>query len=139
MPNKTMTGISKSDADWKAELTEEEYRVLRTKGTEAPYTGKFWNHHDNGTYTCAGCGQELFESETKFDSGCGWPSFYDAMDEGKVEFIEDFTHGMQRVEVACSRCKGHLGHIFPDGPRPTGQRYCINSASLKFRKEQDPS
>ena len=137
MPNEMMTEIAKSDAEWKAELTGEEYRVLRTKGTEAPFTGKFWNHHEDGTYTCAGCGQELFESETKFDSGCGWPSFYDAMDEGKVEFIEDFTHGMQRVEVVCSRCKGHLGHIFPDGPRPTGQRYCINSASLKFRKEQD--
>ena len=127
---------AQTDQEWKERLTPEEYRVLRQKGTERPFTGAYWNHHADGTYTCAACGQELFESEAKFDSGCGWPSFYIAKDEGKVKFIEDNTHGMHRIEVVCSRCEGHLGHIFPDGPPPTGQRYCINSVSIKFKPEE---
>ena len=126
----------KTEAEWRESLTPEEYRVLRKKGTEAPFTGTYWNHHADGTYTCAACGQELFDSEAKFDSGCGWPSFYIAKDEGHVKFIEDDTHGMSRIEVVCSACEGHLGHIFPDGPPPTGQRYCINSVSIKFKQSE---
>ncbi|HLJ57552.1 MAG TPA: peptide-methionine (R)-S-oxide reductase MsrB [Chthonomonadaceae bacterium] len=122
-----------TEEEWQERLTPEQYRVLRLKGTEFAFTGKFWKHHDDGTYTCAGCGQELFASGTKFDSGCGWPSFYDALDVGSVRFVPDHSHGMERTEVVCSRCGGHLGHVFEDGPRPTGQRYCINSASLDFR------
>ena len=138
--NSTKTGpgmeaVVKSDEEWRASLTPEQYRVLLEKGTEYPGTGRYWNHHEDGTYTCAGCGQELFTSDTKFDSGCGWPSFYDALDQGRVRFIEDNTHGMHRTEVVCSKCGGHLGHVFDDGPRPTGQRYCINSASLNFQKK----
>ena len=97
--------------------------------------GKYWDLKDNGTYTCAGCGQELFTSDTKFDSGCGWPSFYDPKNKDRVEYHEDNSYGMQRIEVTCSRCGGHLGHVFPDGPEPTGQRYCINSVSLNFQKK----
>ncbi len=139
MSNSDDTNVSLPDAsqltedEWRERLTPEQYRVLRQKGTEAPFTGTYWNHHANGTFTCAACGQELFRSDTKFDSGCGWPSFYDAQDQGSVRFERDTTHGMMRTEVLCSRCGGHLGHIFNDGPRPTGQRYCINSASLSFR------
>ena len=127
--------IEKPKEEWRKVLDPEQYHVLREKGTERAFTGKFWNLKEDGTYTCAGCGQELFTSATKFDSGCGWPSFYDPKNKDRVEFHEDSTHGMQRIEVTCSRCKGHLGHVFPDGPEPTGQRYCINSASLKFTKE----
>ncbi len=126
--------ITKTEQEWREELTPEQYRVLRQKGTERAFTGEFWDNHEAGAYTCAGCGAELFTSQTKFDSGCGWPSFYDA-DPGTVEFHEDRTFGMKRVEVTCARCGGHLGHVFPDGPRPTGQRYCINSASLKFQPQ----
>src|SRR2546423_12242197 len=117
--------IERSDEEWQEALTPEQYRVLRQKGTEYAFTGKYWNHHADGTYSCAGCGQELFGSETKFDSGCGWPSFYDALDQGSVRFVRDTTHGMSRTEVVCSKCGGHLGHGFDDGPRPTGQRACI--------------
>lgn len=124
--------ITKSEQEWQKELTPEQYQILRKKGTERPFTGQYWDHHDDGTYTCAACGQVLFSSETKFDSGCGWPSFYDA-DPGTVEMHEDRTFGMRRVEVTCARCGGHLGHVFDDGPRPTGQRFCINSASIGFR------
>ena len=131
----TSDKITKTDTEWREALTPEQYRVLREQGTERPFTGKFWNLKEDGTYTCAACGQELFRSETKFDSGCGWPSFYDALESGHVELREDASHGMARTEVVCSRCGGHLGHVFEDGPAPTGLRYCINSASLQFRKE----
>ena len=124
--------IEKTEAEWRAELTPEQYQILRQKGTERPFTGKYWDQHEDGTYVCAGCGAELFQSGTKFESGCGWPSFYDA-EPGKVEMHEDRTHGMRRTEVTCANCGGHLGHIFPDGPAPTGQRYCINSASVELQ------
>ncbi len=127
--------VMKSEAEWKQELDPMQFHVLREKGTERPFTGRYWNLKEDGTYVCAGCGQELFQSDTKFDSGCGWPSFYDAMDQGHIQTREDHSHGMHRIEVVCSRCGGHLGHVFPDGPRPTGLRYCINSASLNFVKE----
>ncbi len=128
--------IEKPNEEWRKDLEPEQYHVLREKGTERPFTGKYWNQKEDGTYTCAGCGQELFTSDTKFDSGCGWPSFYDAKDRNTVEFREDNSYGMHRIEVTCSRCGGHLGHVFSDGPEPTGQRYCINSASLKFEKDR---
>jgi len=129
--------ITKSDSEWKSELTAEQYHVLREKGTEGPFTGKYWNVTDKGSYVCAGCGQELFSSDTKFDAGCGWPSFYDAI-PGTVENHDDFSFGMHRIEVTCSRCGGHLGHVFPDGPKPTGQRFCINSASVALKASKDP-
>lgn len=125
--------VEKTDDEWREELPPERYRVLRQAGTEAPFTGEYWNHHENGAYTCAGCGAELFRSDEKFDSSCGWPSFYDAVDKSRIEEREDRSHGMLRTEVLCRACGGHLGHIFPDGPKPTGQRYCINSASLNFK------
>jgi peptide-methionine (R)-S-oxide reductase len=129
--------VEKSEGEWKEQLSPEQYQVLRQKGTERPGTGEFLHHQEAGTYVCAGCGQELFTSETKFDAHCGWPSFYEAMDKSKVVEIEDFSHGMHRIEVVCSRCGGHLGHVFPDGPRPTGLRYCINSLSLGFRRKEE--
>jgi len=128
--------IVKSEDEWKKVLTPEQYRILREKGTERAFTGLYWNSHESGVYACAGCGQELFDSDTKFDSGTGWPSFWDAIDRSRVEIRDDFSHGMHRLEVVCSRCGGHLGHLFDDGPQPTGQRYCINSASLKFQGEE---
>jgi len=124
-----------TDEEWKEKLSEEEYRVLREKGTERPFTGKYWKHKEKGTYKCAGCGVELFSSDTKFDSGCGWPSFYAALDKDKIEEKLDLSHGMRRIEVVCKNCGGHLGHVFDDGPRDqTGLRYCINSVSLNFVK-----
>ena len=132
MATEPITTNTKTEAEWKQELTPEQYHVLREKGTERPFTGKYWNAKDNGTYVCAACGNELFESGTKFDSGCGWPSFYDAK-PGSVKFHEDNTYGMRRVEVTCAQCGGHLGHIFDDGPNPTGQRYCINSVSVNLQ------
>ncbi len=126
--------VVKTDAEWREQLTPEQYRILRKAGTEAPFTGRYWNMKADGTYLCAGCGQELFRSDTKFDSGCGWPSFYDALDSKKVISRVDRSHGMVRTEVLCSRCEGHLGHVFEDGPNPTGLRYCINSESIQFQK-----
>ncbi len=129
--------LPESNDQWKGVLTPEQYHVLREKGTERPFTGEYWNHKARGIYACAGCGEELFNSETKFDAHCGWPSFYDSLDKGKVAEHIDTTHGMRRIEVTCAKCGGHLGHVFPDGPNPTGQRYCINSISLKFTPRID--
>lgn len=128
--------IQKTDAEWKDELNDEQYRILRTKGTEVPFSGEYWDTKTSGEYLCAACGNELFKSETKFDAGCGWPSFYAPAKKENIETANDDSHGMQRTEVRCSRCGGHLGHVFNDGPNPTGLRYCINSASLKLKKNQ---
>ncbi len=125
--------VSKSDAEWRAQLDDKQYIVCRCSGTEPAFTGKYWDHHADGTYRCVGCGAELFDSSTKFDSGSGWPSYFQPVDHASVTSIEDNTHGMRRIEVRCARCDSHLGHVFPDGPRPTGLRYCINSASLDFK------
>jgi peptide-methionine (R)-S-oxide reductase len=130
-----MEKIHKSDEEWRRSLTPEQYRILREKGTERAYTGQYTETKTPGVYLCAACGLELFPAETKFDSGCGWPSFYNPLNKEHVEEHEDHSHGMVRTEVTCSRCGGHLGHVFPDGPNPTGLRYCINSASLKLNKK----
>jgi peptide-methionine (R)-S-oxide reductase len=128
-----MNGDSKkSDAEWKKILAPEQYEVLRRKGTESAFTGKYYNSKEEGVYRCAGCGNPLFDSDTKFDSGTGWPSYYQPVSEDAVETEQDRSHGMIRTEVLCARCGGHLGHVFPDGPEPTGRRYCINSVSLDF-------
>jgi peptide-methionine (R)-S-oxide reductase len=131
-----MREIEKTEEQWREQLDPESFRVLRQKGTERAFGGKYWNHKDDGTYVCAGCGAELFTSNEKFDSHCGWPSFYDALDKSKVEEIVDRSHGMTRTEVVCKACGGHLGHVFDDSPQtPTGLRYCINSASIDFHKK----
>ena len=133
MPEK----IVKTDAEWRAEMTPEQYHVLRQKGTEQAFSGEHWNTKTPGLYLCAACGQELFTSGAKFDSGCGWPSFTAPVDQSSVKEHADRSHGMTRVEVVCARCGGHLGHVFTDGPRPTGLRYCINSASIKLDPKKE--
>jgi peptide-methionine (R)-S-oxide reductase len=130
--NETTQPVQKSDEEWQAELTPEQYAVLRRQGTEPAFTGKYWDCHDDGIYRCAGCGAELFDATTKYDSGSGWPSFTEPMFADAVEVRVDRSHGMVREEVVCRRCGGHLGHVFPDGPGPTGQRYCMNSCSLQL-------
>lgn len=133
--NKMANKIEKSEEEWKQELTPEEFQVLRKAGTERAFTGEFWDHHEKGVYTCAACNQELFVSNTKFESGSGWPSFYEPISKENVTIKKDVSLGMVREEVVCSRCGGHLGHVFSDGPEPTGLRYCINSISLDFEKK----
>ncbi len=125
--------VCRTDAQWRAELSPEQYAVCRCSATEPPFTGKYWDHHAAGTYTCAACGADLFASAAKFESGSGWPSYFQPLSREAVSTHEDLSHGMRRLEVKCARCDSHLGHVFPDGPRPTGLRYCINSAALDFR------
>jgi peptide-methionine (R)-S-oxide reductase len=128
--------VVKTDREWQDELTPEQYQVLRRKGTEAPWSGKFVHNHDDGSYTCVACGNLLFKSDTKFESGSGWPSFTEPAVADAVILVKDTSHGMVRTEVLCARCEGHLGHVFDDGPGPNGQRYCMNSASLDFEPFQ---
>jgi peptide-methionine (R)-S-oxide reductase len=129
------TKVVKSDAQWREELTPQQFHVTREHGTERPFTGPFWDSREKGVYACVCCGQELFRSDTKFDAGCGWPSFFEAVKPGVVTEIVDLSHGMRRTEIRCSRCDAHLGHVFPDGPPPTGLRYCMNGHAMRFTPE----
>jgi len=131
-----MEKIKKTEEEWRKQLTPEQYNVARQKGTEPAFTGKYWDNHDDGTYRCVCCGAELFDSSAKFESGTGWPSFSAPVDATKVRTETDTSHGMRRVEALCAQCDAHLGHVFPDGPRPTGTRFCMNSASLDFKKKE---
>ncbi|HXT18942.1 MAG TPA: peptide-methionine (R)-S-oxide reductase MsrB [Gemmatimonadaceae bacterium] len=131
-----MSKIEKSDAEWAKELTPEQYRIAREKGTERAFTGQYWDSHTPGVYKCVCCGEPLFTSDTKFDSGSGWPSFYDALNAGAIATEEDNGHFMRRTEIHCAKCGCHLGHLFDDGPKPTGLRYCVNSASLKLDEKK---
>lgn len=132
MPNK----VVKTEEEWRRTLTPEQFAVCRQKGTERAFSGRYWDHHEDGTYRCAACAEPLFTSETKFDSGTGWPSFFAPIAPASVATVEDTSHGMRRVEVVCGACGSHLGHVFPDGPRPTGERYCMNSVSLDFEPKR---
>lgn len=125
------------EEDWKEKLTEEQYRVLRLKGTERPFSGKYWDNKEKGIYFCAGCGTPLFDSNSKFESGCGWPSFFTPLEDSKIKEEGDNSFSMRRTEVLCKKCGGHLGHVFEDGPKPTGLRYCINSVSLDFKPKHN--
>jgi peptide-methionine (R)-S-oxide reductase len=134
-PTSTMSEkVVKTDEEWKKALSPEQYEVLRQKGTEMPFSGKYYLSKEKGTYVCAACGNELFKSDTKFDAGCGWPSFSDVVDSSKVVYTRDVSHGMVRTEITCAKCGGHLGHVFDDGPTSTGLRYCINSVSIELKK-----
>ncbi len=128
--------VTKSEDEWRHELTREQFAVCRQKGTERAFTGKYWDHHEPGVYRCSACGAELFSSDAKFDSGTGWPSFWQPLDAEKIHTEEDTSHGMRRTEVMCGACGSHLGHVFDDGPRPTGLRYCLNSVSLDFKAQK---
>jgi len=132
-----MSKITRSDKEWAEQLDAEQFRICREKGTEPAYSGKYWDAKEQGMYRCTGCGEALFSSETKYDSGSGWPSFFQPLDSTKINELADNSHGMHRTEVVCSHCDSHLGHVFPDGPSETGLRYCVNSASLNLDQHED--
>jgi peptide-methionine (R)-S-oxide reductase len=127
--------VQMSDGDWRARLTPEQYRITRQHGTERPFTGPYWDSFERGVYSCVCCGAPLFRSDTKFDAGCGWPSFFEEIEPGATRQIEDTSHGMRRIEIRCSSCDAHLGHVFPDGPKPTGLRYCMNGHAMRLTPE----